>query len=545
MATEEASLSKDTRYQRALMVQVGIKAKFLFLFFLSIFLIEIGFLSLTDFPRVMLGKGVDVLSLIAFPIFLAIAALAEGGVWLYYRRKSRLVDPGSMGWAPYGIAFVECLFPSLVMYWMLPVLLQSPKVDLADLLDAPPVFFYFFFIILSALHLKPRLSWFAGLTSGLGYLFISHKFLPQGIEEDAFVHSMQWFKAILLLVGGFLAGGIAGLIHRMIASSLEAKDRFIHRLDEKVREQTRELRGKNELLEHRNREITDSIDYARRIQNALLQRKGGSGAELPQHFILFKPLSQVSGDFYWMWRTEGGIYLAAMDCTGHGVPGAFMSMLGISQLDEIMAKGGEPMPGELLSELRERVVRELGGSEEGDTAKDGMDGAVVKMPDPHDQDPNGTEVPIEFAGAQNPLYVVRKGIGEDPPSVGGLVVGNDHDRSVKDRLKPFKKSPDGIEIKGDPMPVGYHEHVQGDFTTVSLRLQKGDMLYFFSDGYADQFGGSKGKKFGYGRFKQLLTDIREKPLEEQKEILDRTFEDWKAESRQEQVDDVLVIGATV
>ncbi|MFB6257956.1 MAG: PP2C family protein-serine/threonine phosphatase, partial [Flavobacteriales bacterium] len=156
-------------------------------------------------------------------------------------------------------------------------------------------------------------------------------------------------------------------------------------------------------------------------------------------------------------------------------------------------------------------------------------------------------VDVEFAGAQNPLYVIRKGIGEDPPQVSMPYqgekekghVGSDPDPSP---IKPFKRTSDGIEIKGDPMPVGYDESAKEDFTTVRLKLRKGDMCYFFSDGYADQFGGPKGKKFRYGPFKQLLVNIHEKALDEQKQELDRTFEAWKEESQQEQVDDVVVIG---
>jgi serine phosphatase RsbU (regulator of sigma subunit) len=146
---------------------------------------------------------------------------------------------------------------------------------------------------------------------------------------------------------------------------------------------------------------------------------------------------------------------------------------------------------------------------------------------------------VQFAGAQNPLYVIRKGIAEEPPSTSMEYQGESLEG---DPVKPFKKTSDGIEIKGDGQPVGYDEYAKEAFTTVKLQLEKGDMLYFFSDGYADQFGGPKGKKFRYGPFKQLLASIHQKPLEEQKQDLEGTFEDWKEESQQEQIDDVVVIG---
>ncbi len=312
-------------------------------------------------------------------------------------------------------------------------------------------------------------------------------------------------------------------------------ERDKEKLERTVKERTAELQWKNEQLEEKNRSIQDSIDYAQKIQYALLQTEEYVSPHLPEHFILFKPQSQVSGDFYWGREHKGHLYLAAVDCTGHGVPGAFMSMLGISQLNEIMATDELLTPGAILTELRERVVRELSGSEFGETAKDGMDVALLRIP----LDEEGTKT-IAFAGAQNPLYVIRKGIAEHPLSVEGAV-GATH--VLPDgRVKPFKKSPDGIEIKGDPMPVGYDEYAEGDFTTVSLQVQKGDMLYIFSDGYADQFGGPKGKKFRYGPFKQLLARLHEKPLDEQKRELDRTFEEWKEESEQEQIDDVVIMG---
>ncbi len=309
---------------------------------------------------------------------------------------------------------------------------------------------------------------------------------------------------------------------------------------EEAENQKEQVEAAHEKLSEAHEEITQSIDYAQKIQYALLQSEEHVSPNTPEHFILFKPQSQVSGDFYWAREHKGHLYIAAVDCTGHGVPGAFMSMLGISQLNEIMAADELLTPGQILTELRDRVVRELSGSESGETAKDGMDAAILKIPvsNPKAQSPDPKK--IEFAGAQNPLYVVRKGIAEDDP-----LVGNDHDRSLQDRLKPFKKSSDGIEIKGDPMPVGYDEYASGDFTTVSLEAQKGDMLYIFSDGYADQFGGPKGKKFRYGPFKKLLAELHERPVEEQKRELDRAFEEWKAESQQEQIDDVVVVGVRV
>ncbi len=311
---------------------------------------------------------------------------------------------------------------------------------------------------------------------------------------------------------------------------VERKNEALEEANKIISKQKEEVKEQKERVEEAHEEITQSIDYAQKIQYALLQSEEHVSPHLPDHFILFKPQSQVSGDFYWAREHKGHLYIAAVDCTGHGVPGAFMSMLGISQLNEIMSTDELLTPGQILTDLRNRVVKELSGSTAGETAKDGMDAALLRIP------LNNKETKeVVFAGAQNPLYVARKGIGD----VGATHV------SPADRMKPFKKSSNGIEVKGDPMPVGYDEHASGDFTTVSLQVREGDMLYMFSDGYADQFGGPKGKKFRYGPFKKLLAELHEKPVEEQKRELDRVFEEWKAESQQEQIDDVVVVGVRV
>ncbi|MFB6257142.1 MAG: triple tyrosine motif-containing protein [Flavobacteriales bacterium] len=422
------------------------------------------------------------------------------------------------------------------------------------------------------------------------------KILPPWYRAD-------WAYTMYGLTALFFIWGIAQLNARRVEAQKKRLERIVYERTREIQEQKEELEQKNEALEDANktishqkeevesahielseahREITDSIEYAQKIQHALLQNEEYVSDHLPKHFILFKPQSQVSGDFYWIREKNGFLYMAAIDCTGHGVPGAFMSMLGVSLLNEIMAGEELLTPGEVLTRLRERVVRELSGNDPEGGAKDGMDAAIVRIPVPNNQNPNeggsrqsgvgaqgegfnpnleGTDndaysqgegfssrdhdenaestVPIEFAGAQNPLYVVREGIGQDPEGLGDL------SGLRSDRLKPFKKSPHGIEIKGDSMPVGYDEHAEGDFTTICLHIRKGDLLYIFSDGYADQFGGPKGKKFRYGPFKELLVSLREKPMVEQKQELDRTFEEWKRESEQEQIDDVLVMGIRI
>ena len=395
-----------------------------------------------------------------------------------------------------------------------------------------------------------------------------------------FVILPPWYRTWSAYAGFSLAGvAFISLIlwlnsRRLIAqkkrleSIVEERTKEIRDQKETTEEQRKEAEKQREVAETRrqkieeaheelqeaHKEITSSISYARKIQDALLQREEHVSSHVPEHFILFKPQARVSGDFYWGKEHKGYFYIAAVDCTGHGVPGAFMSMLGISQLNEIMNTNELLSPGKILTELRERVAKELASSDPDSATKDGMDAALLKIPIPtsksktnpnsKDQKSRDEGIVVEFAGAQNPLYVIRKGIGENPYSVVDRQhVGATHVSPLqKELIRPFKKSNDGIEIKGDPMPVGYDEHADKTFTTVKLQLQKEDLLYIFSDGYADQFGGPKGKKFRYAPFKQLLAQLDQKQLEEQKNELDRTFEDWKEESQQEQIDDVLVIG---
>ncbi len=361
--------------------------------------------------------------------------------------------------------------------------------------------------------------------------------------EYRFTILPPWYRTWVAYGGYSLAGiGLIWLIVRLNSRRLVAQKQRLEKIvnertreiqaeKAKVEEQQKETEKQKERVEEAHKEITKSIDYAQKIQFALLQAEEHVSPHLPEHFILFKPQSKVSGDFYWAREHKGYLYIAAVDCTGHGVPGAFMSMLGISQLNEIMSTNEVPTPGEILTELRDRVVRELSGSQSGETAKDGMDAAMLKIPISLPDQAGQEDIEVQFTGAQNPLYVSRKGIGDNPPSVEGR------------EAKPFKRSSDGIEIKGDAMPVGYDESTGRDFSTITLHLQKGDLLYIFSDGYADQFGGEKGKKFRYGPFKQLLARIHEKPLEEQKQELDRNFEEWKGD--QEQIDDVVVLGIRV
>jgi len=260
------------------------------------------------------------------------------------------------------------------------------------------------------------------------------------------------------------------------------------------------LEEKNTLITKQKQEITDSIKYASRIQNAVLPSSTLINDVLPEHFVLFMPRDIVSGDFYWMTRKNNRIVLVAADCTGHGVPGAFMSMLGVSFLYEIVNKENVLQPAEILNHLRNHIKTTLSQTGKFDEQKDGMDISLCVI------DKEGMK--LEWAGAYNPLYQIRNG--------------------------------ELIEYKADKMPVAVHLNDHMSFTNHEVEMKSGDSFYMFSDGYSDQFGGADGRKFMSKKFKELLSTIQDKSMEDQKSILQSAHFDWKGEH--EQVDDILVVG---
>lgn len=274
-------------------------------------------------------------------------------------------------------------------------------------------------------------------------------------------------------------------------------------LEQKVVDRTKEISQKNILLADKNKHITDSINYARRIQYATMRPEEQLYKLYDKAFILYLPKDIVSGDFYWYAKKGKQLVVAAADCTGHGVPGAFMSMLGIAYLNEVTGRMNKFIASDILQKLRSNVINALNQEGAGDTTKDGMDMALLVFDEEKKR--------VQYAGAYNPLYIIRKG-----------------------QL---------IEHKPNRMPIGVHARDQEEFTNHIIDLQQGDHLYIFTDGYADQFGGDKGKKMNYKRFKALLTDQENNNLSQQRENMLKYFEEWRGDH--EQLDDVLVIGLKV
>jgi len=290
------------------------------------------------------------------------------------------------------------------------------------------------------------------------------------------------------------------------------------KLEELVNIRTQELQKANTQIQSKNKQITDSIHYAERIQKSVLPKPKIFEQNFADYFILFKPRDIVSGDFFWTYQLESKVIICAADCTGHGVPGAFMSMLGISFLKEIVSKSNLSNPGKILNELRKEVVRALQQEGKIDEAKDGMDLSLISY------DIN-TKI-LEYAGANNGIYIFSE--NQNP-----ILQSNER---VKKRDSNF------FEVQPDKMPIAIYERMH-DFSTFSIKLEKGNRVYLYSDGYADQFGGPNNKKFKYPKFRKIITSTLDKDMTYQYAKLEVAFDEWKR--NQNQVDDVTVIGFEV
>jgi len=303
--------------------------------------------------------------------------------------------------------------------------------------------------------------------------------------------------------GGVLM--LAGIMLILVRASKRRKESMaiISNQRNEVAKQNQQLEAQKGHLEEQHKEITDSITYAKRIQQAILPTAKSIRESLKESFVLYKPKDVIAGDFYWLEPcTEESnseiILFAAADCTGHGVPGAMVSVVCNNALNRSVREYGITDPGLILDKTREIVIQEFEKSEE--DVKDGMDIALCAL--------EGNI--LKYAGANNPLWIIR---GEEI-----------------------------IEIKADKQPIGKFDH-QTPFTTHEIKVQKGDVIYIFSDGYVDQFGGEKGKKFRSRAFKTLLLGINNKTMEEKWLKIDEAFENWKGNL--EQIDDVCVFGVQV
>lgn len=294
----------------------------------------------------------------------------------------------------------------------------------------------------------------------------------------------------------------------------------ISRDTEIERLKTTQLKVAYDKIEEQKNELVDSIKYAERIQRALLTRDQDQDL-LSKYFVFFQPKDIVSGDFYWYYEKDDYFYMAVADCTGHGVPGAFLTMLGTTFLNEIIALNEDATPAFILDRLRMRIIKALSQSNEESSSKDGMDISLLRF--------NVKTKEAQWAGAYNPLWVVRK--EEDPAleTTANFTTRSNHGYTL-------------YEIKGDKFPIGIMENMK-PFNDHTVQLVPGDSAYLFSDGFSDQFGGEKGKKYRTGNFKETLLEIENVDIDERGKVLEDIFVEWKGTL--EQLDDVCVFGIQI
>ena len=314
-----------------------------------------------------------------------------------------------------------------------------------------------------------------------------------------------------LFVGGFL---FMIAIAYVIFKSYQRKKKtniLLTQQKNEIEEQKDEIEAQRDFvtkqrdkIAHQNTIITDSIEYARRIQTALFPQEKFMNRVLNEHFVFMKPKNIVSGDFYWLAEKENKIVVTVSDCTGHGVPGAFMSMLGIAFLNEIVNKSQAIEPNKILEQLRRNIIESLHQEYGYKGSKDGMDMALCIIDKENHQ--------MQYSGAYNSVIIVR--------------------------------NKEMHELKADKMPIGIHAvKLEKGFENKQFILQSNDMLYLFSDGYVDQFGGKDGSKFKQKPFKELLINIADMPMDKQKAEIEQTMEQWQGD--QSQLDDMMIMGIRI
>ncbi|MGZ4117904.1 MAG: SpoIIE family protein phosphatase, partial [Bacteroidia bacterium] len=323
----------------------------------------------------------------------------------------------------------------------------------------------------------------------------------QATEYKFYIAPPFWQTAVFyILVFVFAIFGLY-VFDKMRTRNLKAAKKL---LEDKVDERTEELAVKNSELAEKNKDITDSIRYAKRIQEAILPPEKVIRKYLADAFVFSKPKDIVSGDFYWIDKKGDTILFAAVDCTGHGVPGAFMSIVGYNILNQAINESTSIAPASLLDKLNKGVSETLNQTSEDTKLRDGMDVALCTV--------NFKTMELQYAGAYNPLLIVR--------------------------------NKEIIELKADSIAIGsYTETQKQPYTNHTIQLQKGDTIYVFSDGYADQFGGPDGKKFKINQLKTMLINLSGAPMHQQKMTLEKSIEEWRGVLQQ--VDDMLIIGVRV
>ncbi len=339
---------------------------------------------------------------------------------------------------------------------------------------------------------------------------LERKYNANKLQQEAKINALELENSKVTLsrqkaIIWFLSIGVLTFIVLVILVFINyrQKKKINQQLEENnllLQKQKAKTEEKNTLLAQKNKEITDSINYAKRIQEAILPSRFTIAENINNGFIVFKPKDVVSGDFYWMEEKNDRLFLAAADCTGHGVPGAMVSVICSNALSKVLLEENIEKPGKLLDRTRAIVIEQFQKS--ADHVKDGMDISLAVIDKKNNM--------IEWAGANNPLWIIRS--------------------NKNDQIE---------EVKADKQPVGLYDKPK-PFTNHEIAVSAKDKIYMFSDGFIDQFGGKTNKKFKPAQFRKLLLEIQELSMKEQKSALKDAFDQWKGSN--EQVDDVCIIG---
>ncbi|HQQ95548.1 MAG TPA: SpoIIE family protein phosphatase [Bacteroidia bacterium] len=490
----------DPEYSLAVIKNQILKTRILFFLFFSIFVLQTLVLTSLKLMDSALLNFVSPKLIILAPLYLLLGAISE---FLYLRklRSHQRSQTALNRNLAYLVTVLEISFPSVVLLAAATVIGSEGKLPIHEILNSPPFIIYFILIVLSSLNLDLRLSFLAGFTAALEYgLICAYLKLHFHVEEMIWLNII--LKSVFILVTGVVTAFVCEKIRAAMVEALEAQHKLIYKLDGLVNEKTREItRQKSEIeLQHaelslKNNEILDSINYASRIQFTLLANRELMRKTLPKHFVFYQPKAIVSGDYFWLAEKAEFVFLAVCDSTGHGVPGAFMSLLNISYLNEAISQKNMLEPGEIFSYVRSKLIDQISG----DGQKDGFDGILIRIK-------KGTGRICYAAANNSPLFL--------------------RDNNL-------------VELERDRMPVGISEQMKA-FRQFEIECESGDELYLYTDGFADQFGGPKGKKFKYKQLNDLLNTLYGTACEEQERVLRTSFEAWKG--KLEQVDDVCVIG---
>jgi len=444
-------------------------------------------------------------SLTGYKALIGFAVLLPALILVHHRSS----DGRYHNWIKY---FTVGLDLSVIFLIALPVVLEPDTVLVLTRLEFTLIITFLIILIntLSILRISRAVIAYSAVISlvynGILYL-VQGQFVMIGIYTSLFIFILSFFN-----------GWVTNFIMEYFFTNQKLSEAYgdlkkaHHQIQDKNDEITRksdQIENQVSSLEDAHKDLMDSLMYAQKIQEALINHEEVVAPHVKEHFVIFQPREHVSGDFYWASWMDGKLIMTVADCTGHGVPGAFMTMLGSSFLNEIVNKEGITEPDKILDSLRDSIIDALHQKGKIYETRDGMDMAVIQL--------DMNQQRLKFAGANNSLCYIPQSNGKREPRI--------------------------FEFKGDRMPISYHYKMH-PFSMLETTFAEGDQFYLYTDGYIDQFGGPKGKKFKLVPFKRMLLEHHQKTMQEQGEILEKTMQDW-LKDQYNQIDDITVLGFRV